>query len=69
MLTAFFCTSGGLCGQVVNTLDLEVHGSSLAPRIVSLDKELYSTYQRYTVGGNPAMEKKKTKKKNNPAMD
>ena len=30
------------------TLDLEVRGSSLAGRIVSLDKELYSTLSLFT---------------------
>ena len=29
-------------------LDLEVRGSSLAPRVVSLDKELYSTLSLFT---------------------
>ena len=46
------------------TLDLEVRGSSLARRIVSLDKELYSTLppvpQVYDIhvllGGNTAMD-------------
>ena len=43
------------------TLDLEVRGSSLARRVVFLDKELYSTlslftqlingYRRHTAGG------------------
>ena len=30
------------------TSDLEVRGSSLAPRVVSLDKELYSTLSLFT---------------------
>ena len=30
------------------TLDLEVRGSSLARRVVSLDKELYSTLSLFT---------------------
>ena len=30
------------------TPDLEVRGSSLAPRVVSLDKELYSTLSLFT---------------------
>ena len=30
------------------TLDLEVRGSSLARRVVSLDKELYSTFSLFT---------------------
>ena len=36
---------GGVCGEQLmpRTLDLDVWGSSLARRIVSLDKELYST--------------------------
>ena len=49
------------------TLDLEVRGSSLARRVVSLDKELYSTLSLFTqvykyvpfdilLGGNPAMD-------------
>ena len=43
------------------TLDLEVQVSSLAHRVVSLDKELSSPrcingYLRYTAGGNPAMD-------------
>ena len=51
------------------TLDLEVRGSSLAHRIVSLDKYLYSTLSLFTqvykwvpmtysvlLGGNPAMD-------------
>ena len=49
------------------TLNLEVRGSSLARRVISLDKELYSTfslfiqvYKRlqatYYWGGNPAMD-------------
>ena len=50
------------------TLDLEVQGSSLAHRVVTLDKELYSTlsfftqaykihgYRRHTAGGNPVMD-------------
>ena len=50
------------------TPDLEVRGSSLARRDVSLDKELHSTvtrvsslrcingYRRHTAGGNPAMD-------------
>ena len=51
------------------TLDLEVRGSSLAHRVDSLDKELYSTLSFFTqvckwlpqakyywVPGNPAME-------------
>ena len=49
------------------TLDLEVQGSSLALRVVSLDKELYSTLSRltqlykwvlatYCWGDNPAMD-------------
>ena len=46
------------------TPDLVVRGSSLACRVVSLDKELYSTlypprcingYWGHTAGGNPAM--------------
>ena len=41
-------THGGVCGRAVNTLDLEVRGSSLAGRIVSLDKELYSTLFLFT---------------------
>ena len=32
----------------LRTLDLEVRGSSLAGRIVSLDKELYSTLSLFT---------------------
>ena len=47
--------------------DLEVRASSLVPRIVSLNKELYSTlslssprcingYKRHTAWGNPAMD-------------
>ena len=50
------------------TPDLEVQGSSLARRVVSLDKELYSAnclssprcingYRRHPAGGNPAMDK------------
>ena len=48
------------------TLDLEVRGSSLSRRVVSLDKELYSTlslftqmingYRRHTDRENPAMD-------------
>ena len=40
------------------TLDLEVRGSSLACRAVSLDKEVYSTLSLFThtAGGNPVME-------------
>ena len=49
------------------TADLEVRGSSLARRVVSLDKELYSTLSLFTqvykyvpfdilLGGNPAMD-------------
>ena len=46
------------------TLDLEVRGSSLAGRIVSLDKELYSTLSPFPqvygihvlLGGNTAMD-------------
>ena len=50
------------------TYDLEVQGSSLTHRVVSLDKELYSTlslltqaytvngYRRHTAGGNRAMD-------------
>ena len=49
-------------------LDLEVRGSSLACRVVSFDKELYSTlslfiqvytvngYRKHTAGCNPAMD-------------
>ena len=48
-------------------LDLEVRGSSLARRVVSLDKELYSTLSLFThvyklgigdilLEGNPAMD-------------
>ena len=48
-------------------LDLEVRGSSLAHRVVSLDKELYSTLSLFThvyklgigdilLEGNPAMD-------------
>ena len=40
------------------TQDLEVQGSSLASRVVSLDKELYFTlngYRRHSAGGNSAM--------------
>ena len=41
----FMIYSGGIVakGLTRGTLDLEVRGSSLARRIVSLDKELYST--------------------------
>ena len=50
------------------TPDLEFRGSSLARRVVSLDKELYSAnclssprcingYRRHPAGGNPAMDK------------
>ena len=51
------------------TYDLEVQGSSLGRRVVSLDKELYSTLSLFTQvykwvlatycwggGGNPAMD-------------
>ena len=50
------------------TLDLEVRGSSLVCRVVSLYKELYSTLSLFThvykcmgtgdilLGGNPAMD-------------
>ena len=39
-----------MCGRAANTqtLDLEVRGSSLARRVVSLDKELYSTMSLFT---------------------
>ena len=59
---------GGVCGRAVNTSNSgsEVRGSSLARRIVSLDKKVYSTlsllprcingYQRHTAGDNPAMD-------------
>ena len=42
---------GGVCGRAVNTprtLDLEVRGSSLARRVVSLDNELYSPLCLFT---------------------
>ena len=43
------------------TLDLEVRGSNLARRVVSLGKELYSTLSLFSQlykwgGGNPAMD-------------
>ena len=49
------------------TLDLDVRGSSLARRVVCLDKELYSTLSLFTqvykmgtgdglLGGNPSMD-------------
>ena len=45
-----------MCDQV----DLQVRGSSLACRIVFLDKELWSTvlngHRRHTAGGNPAID-------------
>ena len=39
------CVAAGLTPR---TLDLEVRGSSLARRVVSLDKELYSTLCLFT---------------------
>ena len=47
------CHSRGMCGQAVNTSNsgsagLQVQGSSLAHRVVSLDKKLYSTLCLFT---------------------
>ena len=41
---------GGVCGRAVTpwTLDLEVRGSSLARRVLSLDKEIYTTLSLFT---------------------
>ena len=58
------CVAGRLTSQ---TPDLEVRGSSLARRVLSLDKELYSTLSLFTQvykwvpatycwGANPSMD-------------
>ena len=47
----YFAQCGGVCGQLVNTLNSGSGGpggSSLARHIFSLDKELYSTLSLFT---------------------
>ena len=41
---------GGVCGRVVNTWNFgsDVWGSSLAPPVFPLDKEIYSTLSLFT---------------------
>ena len=50
-----YCHSRGMCGRAVNTSNsgsagLQVWGSSLARRVVSLDKKLYSSLSLFTQG-------------------
>ena len=45
-LIGVFCFSGGVCGGAITPRT--VRGSSLAHRVVSLDKELYSTLSLFT---------------------
>ena len=49
---------GGVCGRAVNTSNsgfLEVRGSGLARRVVSLDKKLYFTFLRQETLLNPGV--------------
>ena len=50
ILNSLIYICGGVCGR---TLDLEVRGSSLVHRVVSLDKELYSTLSLFTPTSSP----------------